>query len=556
MITFSGLNRENRLKEAIRNEVDLVVIGGGITGVGIALDAAMRGMQVVLVEKNDFGSGTSSKSTKLIHGGLRYLKQMDFKLVREVGRERAILSSNAPHLVKPEPMLLPVQTNGSLNAFTLRIALWTYELLAGVKREERMRILSKGETLRMEPTLIESRIKAGAVYTEYQTDDARLTVSVAKTAHAHGAVLLNYMAATEFVYSNGKISGLIVTDQLSTKKHTIKCKLCINAAGPWVDELREKDEAGFIRSLHLSKGVHIVVMRKHLPIKQAIYFDTSDKRMIFAIPHNDYVYIGTTDTSYKGSLDTIECTNEDITFLLNQVNSQFNSTKLHKNDIISSWAGLRPLISKPGKESKDLSRKDEIFISGNQLISIAGGKLTGFRVMAKKVVDLAAKKLAKNHNLHFSSCKTETALLSGGDLRGFESVEEYCEKLMGEAKQINLPYKRIWNLVNRYGSEADVIIEKAYDLWPKLELRDKLSEIAEIWYSIHHESSIVPADFYVRRTTQLYFPEIHILKWIENYSSHWMELSGLTDDDYKSHKYKLLSEFDRLSGTAGKTLNI
>jgi len=552
MDTFSGFNRKERLNKVLDKEVDLLIIGGGITGVGIALDAALRGMTVVLLEKNDFGSGTSSKSTKLIHGGLRYLKQLDFGLVREVGRERAILSRNAPHLVKPEPMLLPVLKNGSLSALTLKIALSLYEWLAGVKKEEKMRMLNREATLLMEPCLNEDGIKAGAVYTEYQTDDARLTISVAKTAHKNGAVLLNYMQAESFIYTEGKVSGVKFNDTISNKRYTLHCKYCINAAGPWVDEIRKNDESEFQRRLHLSKGIHIVVKHLHLPLKQAVYFDSEDKRMIFAIPKGAYTYIGTTDTSYEGSLDEIKLNDQDIEYLLSQVNRQFKGNNLNKSHIISSWAGLRPLISKARKESKDLSRKDEIFISDSQLISIAGGKLTGFRVMSKKVVDLVAKKLSSTYKLDFLPCSTEKQVLSGGDLRGFKSINEFCEQLHGESKQIGLTKNRIQTLVNRYGSEADVIIEKAYELWPKLEKRENISEIAEIWYSIHHESSVVPYDFYVLRTNQLNFPVIHISSWLEEFYLIWLENTSLDPVVSKKYKYKMLAEFDRLSGQAGK----
>src|SRR5690606_14047365 len=248
----------SRLKS---EDFDLLIIGGGITGAGIALDASSRGLKVALVEKGDFASGTSSKSTKLIHGGLRYLKQLEFGLVKEVGSERAIVHSLAPWLVIPEKMLLPLSEGKSFGYWITSIGLMVYDWLAGVQKADRRRMLTRPGTLRREPLLIDKDIKGGAIYSEYRTDDARLTVEVMKAAFHHGAVPLNYIGVTDFVYDNGVIVGAKATDHRSHDSITIRSKAIVNATGPWVDELRDMDKSKKRKRLHLTKGVHIVVAR-------------------------------------------------------------------------------------------------------------------------------------------------------------------------------------------------------------------------------------------------------------------------------------------------------
>jgi glycerol-3-phosphate dehydrogenase len=379
MHSFSH-NDRNSIKARLKNDVyDLIVIGGGITGAGIALDAASRGLRTALLEKNDFAFGTSSRSTKLIHGGLRYLKQLEFGLVKEVGSERAIVHRIAPHLVIPEKMLLPLSEKRGMGYWLTSIGLMIYDYLANVRREDKRRMLTKPQTLRFEPLLRKDDIKGGAIYAEYRTDDARLTIEIIKAAYAHGADTCSYAAVTDFVYEGGKVAGVHVLDQADGASFQVRGTVCVSAAGPWVDTLREINKSKSAKRLHLTKGVHIVVPREKLPVQQSIYFDVDDGRMIFAIPRGRTTYIGTTDTNYKGPLDAVFTDPEDATYLVKAVNATFPSVHLKTDDIESSWAGLRPLIHEEGKSASQLSRKDEIFESDTGLISIAGGKLTGYR---------------------------------------------------------------------------------------------------------------------------------------------------------------------------------
>ena len=391
-IRFSNLDRGKTSQKMSKEHYDLVIIGGGITGGGIALDAASRGLKVALVEKGDFASGTSSKSTKLIHGGLRYLKQFDFWLVREVGSERAIVHKLAPHLVIPEKMLLPLIENGSYGKWLTSIGLKVYDILAQVSGDDKRKMLEKKEAMKLEPLLPKKILKGAGYYAEYRTDDARLTIETIKTSLQYGATALNYTEVTDFIYENEKIAGVKVKDVITDKAYAIKSKYVISAAGPWVDELRGINNSKRGKRLHLTKGVHLVFPYEKLPVKQSVYFDIPDGRMMFAIPRGKITYIGTTDTNFTKDKDNVQTDLADAIYLISAVNNMFPKIELELKDIISSWAGLRPLIHEEGKSASELSRKDEIFTSDTGLISIAGGKLTGYRKMAERVVNRIAKK--------------------------------------------------------------------------------------------------------------------------------------------------------------------
>ncbi|MEM7039750.1 MAG: glycerol-3-phosphate dehydrogenase/oxidase, partial [Bacteroidota bacterium] len=377
--------RSEKAQKLQTGEFDLLVIGGGMTGAGIALDGASRGLKTALVEMQDFGAGTSSRSTKLIHGGLRYLKQFEIKLVREVGQERAILYANAPHIVIPEQMILPVMKGGTYGRFGLSIGLWIYDRLAKVRKDERRKMMSAERALRFEPLMRKDGLKSAGMYHEYRTDDARLVMEVMKTAAHQGAVCMNHVKATELIYEAGKIKGAKVEDRFSGEKYEIRAKVVVNAAGPWVDEVRKLDNSLKGKRLHHTKGVHLVVPHARLPLKYAVYFDIFDGRMMFAIPRGRWTYFGTTDTTYENDLVHPRVTRSDADYLLKAVNHMFPSVKLTDADVRSSWAGIRPLIHEDGKSPSELSRKDEIFYSETGLVTIAGGKLTGFRKMAERV---------------------------------------------------------------------------------------------------------------------------------------------------------------------------
>lgn len=498
-MSFSAKERNNYVQQLKNNTFDIVVIGGGITGAGIALDAVNRGLKVALVEKCDFAFGTSSRSTKLIHGGLRYLKQFEIGLVREVGRERAILHKNAPHIVLPEKMLLPIVENGSLGKYSTSLGLYVYDRLAGVKSKERRKMLSAQQTYKMEELLNKDILKGGGLYIEYRTDDARLTIEVMKTAVSKGAVCLNYTEVIDVIKEQDKICGIVVSDAISGERYTIKGTKIINAAGPWVDIIRKTDGKVEGKHLQLTKGVHIVVSGKKLHVNQAVYFDIpKDKRMVFAIPRGKVVYVGTTDTFYSSDIDSPDCTLEDAQYLVDAVNYMFPRVNLQIEDIESSWSGLRPLIHEEGKSPSELSRKDEIFISESGLISIAGGKLTGFRKMAERAVDVAFSQLSKETGIKFVKSTTHKLVVSGGSLNGASDISHFMQDLISRFNSVDQDI--IIGLFYKYGSNTEKILNLAKTIVSSQAILE-----AEILYCIENEMVQNISDFIIRRSGMLYF---------------------------------------------------
>jgi len=503
MNNFSGLNRPAINARLSQEEFDLLIIGGGITGAGIALDASSRGMKVALIEKNDFASGTSSKSTKLIHGGLRYLKQFDFWLVQEVGSERAVVHRLAPHLVIPEKMLLPLIKNGTYGSWLTSIGLKIYDILASVEGEDQRKMLSKKEALKMEPLLPQKNLEGAGFYAEYRTDDARLTLEVLKTSLNYKTVALNYCEAVNFIYEQQKIRGVKVVDHINHSKFSIKAKYVVNASGPWVDDLRKINKSDIGKRLHLTKGVHLVFLHKKLPVKHAIYFDIPDGRMMFAIPRGKITYVGTTDTNYQENKEEVEVKEVDALYLISAVNNMFPGINLELKDIQSSWAGLRPLIHEEGKSASELSRKDEIFVSDTELISIAGGKLTGYRKMAERTVDLVCKKYKNRYDKKFKQIQTENIFLTGGRFNNFQEVLNYQDQIFTKIKQYDFSKIDANYLVYNYGKQTDSILFK-FDEFEEPNFKIRLAK-AELWFCTEHEMVETPLDFFIRRTGRLYF---------------------------------------------------
>ena len=505
-MALSTFNR-NLIKKNLRNkEFDVVVIGGGITGAGIALDATQRGMKVALVEMQDFAQGTSSRSTKLVHGGLRYLKQAQIKVVAETGKERAIVYENGPHVTTPEWMLLPMHKGGTFGKFTTNIGLTMYDRLAGVKSHERKKMLSKQATLNKEPLVKKDGLKGGGYYVEYRTDDARLTIEVMKRAAEKGAEVINHTKSTDFVYdAKNKVSGIKVKDMLTGEEYQINAKKVINAAGPWVDEVRKKDYTRNNKQLRLTKGVHVVIDQSKFPLRQAVYFDTEkDGRMIFAIPREGKAYVGTTDTFYNNEKTKPLTNQEDRDYLIDAINYMFPDVHVTDADIESTWAGVRPLILEDGKDPSEISRKDEIWEGKSGLLTIAGGKLTGYRHMALEIVDLLAKRLKQEYGLKFADSKTKNTPISGGDVGGSKNFENYVNRKVQEGKALGLSTDVAHNLASKYGSNVDKLFAIA-QLTNEKDLNMPLELYVQLVYSVQNEMVYKPTDFLIRRTGKLYF---------------------------------------------------
>lgn len=536
-IPFSNLNRTKTIEKLKSNTFDLVVIGGGITGAGIALDASSRGLRVALVEKGDFASGTSSKSTKLIHGGLRYLKQFDFWLVKEVGSERAIVHKLAPHLVLPEKMLLPLIEHGSYGKWLTSIGLKIYDILAQVEGNDKRRMLEEKETLALEPLLPNKILKGAGYYAEYRTDDARLTIENIKTSLQFGTTAINYALVTNFEYVNNTVSGVTVLDKISNEKFTISSKYVVNATGPWVDVLRNKNGSKTNKRLHLTKGVHLVFPHLKLPIKQSVYFDVPDGRMMFAIPRGKVTYVGTTDTDYNASKDNVTVDITDATYIISAVNNMFPEIELSLSDIVSSWAGLRPLIHEEGKSASELSRKDEVFTADNGLLSIAGGKLTGYRKMAERIVDIIDKKIDADYNLELHSCKTDEIPLCGNGFKNSVAVDAFVEEIFNRIKNDGFSEYNAWYLVTTYGKQTETILETYATLNDK-KPSERLIK-AEFRFCVQFEMVQNPMDFFVRRTGRLYFDIESVSILMDSVLEEYKILFCSDDSTVKSYRAQL-----------------
>jgi glycerol-3-phosphate dehydrogenase len=493
---FSARTRQRSLEALAADKLDLLIIGGGITGAGIARDATLRGLRVGLLERRDFACGTSSRSSKLIHGGLRYLPQGDVALVMEAANERRAVRKIGPHLTRPQQMLVPVHSRSGY--LTINAGLFTYDRMARVHKEERNRMLGREETLALEPLLRPERIHGAGLYFEYLTDDARLVIDTLKAAAALGALIVNRTAVTSFLHEGEKIKGVVARDETSGADLSIEARVIVNAAGPWVDAVRQLEDYGEKQRLHLTKGIHLILPRERLDLSRCVVMNAADKRSVFAIPRGDVVYLGTTDTDYQGRFDDPPITAEDAEYLLAAANATFAVEPLTFDDVAGAWAGLRPLLHQEGKKPSEISRKDEVILSSRGLISIAGGKLTTFRKMAERITDMVVERLtSEGAQLPDKRGDSESHPLSGGDIDG--NITAYITHM--KQRWPRVPADVVERLIAMYGSNGERMVEAmAND--PKLGERCAPSSAvtySEVAYAVREEMALSLEDFLERR---------------------------------------------------------
>jgi glycerol-3-phosphate dehydrogenase len=442
-------------------------------------------------------------------------------------------------------MLLPIYKNGSFGKFSTSIGLWVYDFLARVKRSERRKMLDAQGTLAKEPLLKKEGLKGSGYYVEYRTDDARLTIEVLKEAVNRGTKAVNYAKADSFLYKG----GVSVIDQINGKQYQIYAKKIVNAAGPWVDILREKDHSKVGKSLKLTKGVHLVFDQKSFPLRQAIYFDTLDGRMVFAIPREGKTYVGTTDTVYEGDIAHPAMTNEDRDYILQAIHFMFPTLHISEKDVESSWAGLRPLIHEDGKNPSEISRKDEVWQSASGLISIAGGKLTGYRKMAEDVVDLIASLLQKEGYGPYSPCQTKRMPISGGDVQGANSFSSYLKQKAKLGVQYGFTHEQAERLVRMYGSNIDRLYQLAQsyeELYVEQDL--PLDLYVCLQYGMEEEMVTKPSDFFIRRTGALFFDIESVRKWKEKVIQYMSKQLQWSTEEMKGYVEELDTEITNALG--------
>jgi glycerol-3-phosphate dehydrogenase len=491
-------------------QFDVLVIGGGVTGAGVALDAVARGYKVALVEKVDFASGTSSKSTKLVHGGIRYLPNFDFALVHEALVERGTLLRNAPYLVQPvgfvlplyegdrHPVGLPFSTPGGIGlGLIMDIGLWMYDLMAGLfagsRGVKRHRRLSRNKVMELAPSLVTEKLKEGFMYYDAQTNDARLTLALIRTAAQFGATIANYAEVTSFITENGKVTGAHVRDQLGNQDITVHARHIINATGVFSEHIEEL--SGYEPQVEVkpSKGVHLVFACEDVKLGNdaVVLPETDDKRILFLVPWESRAIFGTTDTG-SGDLDHPTATQEDISYLLNHLKRYLN-VQLSEDDIISVYAGYRPLLSeRGGRSTAKLSRTHAVLQSPSGLVTIVGGKLTTYRRMAQDTVDVLSRRDGSTP-IH----PTQNLPLQGS--AGWLAKQRDVE-IKGLA--LGLSPQTIKHL-RHYGSEALALLKLVED---DVELGRRLIDDlpfirAEVIYACRHEMAMTPYDVLARRTS-------------------------------------------------------
>lgn len=551
---FSFRERSKMIQKLSDQTFDLVIIGGGITGAGVALQAAASGLSVALLEMQDFSEGTSSRSTKLVHGGLRYLKTFDVEVVADTVSERAIIQGVAPHIPKADPMILPIydEPGSTFNLFSVKVAMDLYDHLAGITGGKYANyMLSKEEILEREPQLASDGLLGGGVYLDYRNNDARLVIENIKRAVADGAIAVSRMKVEEIVHDDqGKVSGVKAKDVLNDQIVTINSKLVINTTGPWSDIVNKLDKK-IDHKPHMrpTKGVHLVVDGEKLKVPQPTYFDTgeNDGRMIFVIPRESKTYFGTTDTDYQGDFNHPTVEQEDVDYLLKIVNRRYLKVNLTVEDIEAAWAGLRPLISEAGgdyngtkkekisdenfekiihaaedyangkqsrsavektitdaakEEPKDnpsaVSRGSDLTIADDGLLILSGGKLTDYRLMAtgamKKIISLLS-------DSKFELVDSEKYPVSGGEIDA-QNVDEELEKIAkkGEAQGLNAEDAKY--IAELYGSNAEKVFAlKEQGSFAGLSLAESMC----LRYSMEAEMTLTPVDYLLRRTNYMLF---------------------------------------------------
>jgi glycerol-3-phosphate dehydrogenase len=500
--SFSHRTRERNLKLMRQGEFHLTVIGGGITGAAIARDAAIRGMKVALIEKGDFASGTSSKSSRMIHGGLRYLKYLDIGLVKESLSEREKLLHLAPHLVHPMPYLIPIYS-GWLGRIEMHVGLFGYDFLASGSSLGRHRDLSPEEVLQEEPLLRKKNLSGGFVYFDCLVNDSRLTLATVKSAHENGGVVANYVRAMGLKTDKDGGNELRFREELKGKEGTIRTKVIVVAAGPWTDELlTSHDHPG--PALRPTKGVHIVFRRSRLNVDKVVVVPTQDKRMIFAVPLGDFTYAGTTDTDYEGSLDTVQVEHSDVEYLLAGLNQCFPTLNLMPADIVSSWAGLRPLMREEGAPTK-VARDYHTSLYDDGVAVITGGKLTTHRTMAESLLDQVLERYAHVLKGEFKPCTTDQIPLVGGELADFPSYLK--AQSLGLKKRWGLSQTTVEHLINSYGRcHLEILALGLTDRSLLEPLGPECRVIkAQVLYAVEDEMALTLEDFMGRRTSLVYF---------------------------------------------------
>lgn len=473
--------------------MDVLVIGGGVTGTGIARDAALRGFRTALVERGDFAAGTSGRSSRLVHGGLRYLEHGAFHLVHESCRERRILLRIAPHLVRPRSFLFPLFAGGRVPRWQLAAGMWLYDALAAFRNVKRHRWLSKRELLRAEPGLRSDDLLGGPRYYDAVCDDARLALANARDAHRHGALVANYAEVLGTEIAGGRVRGARIRDVLTGTDLVARAHVTVNATGPWSDATRADGQ----RLLTLTKGAHVVVPRRRLgPVEAVTFLSPVDGRVMFIVPWDEVTYVGTTETDFVAPPADATASAEDVVYLLRSANAVFPDARLQPADVIASWAGVRPLVRSDHTARPATLSREHLITERPGLVAVLGGKLTTYRAMAAAVVDRVAEALhALDGRAVPPRAPTDVQPLPGGEAADLQLVVSEVER-----EGLAAPIAR--HLAFRYGTEAPAVarLARADDRLARSITAGSSSIRAELVHAARRELALSLGDLLIRRT--------------------------------------------------------
>ncbi len=519
MNTTYTLSDRNGILDRINNEMfDLAVIGGGITGAGVARDAASRGMKVALVEAQDFAEGTSSRSSKLIHGGIRYLENLEFGLVFEALSERRLLFELAPHLVHPLRFVLPLYRGSRVGMFKMSLGMWLYDALSMFEAPELHERLTAAESLERLPLLQSHNLLGSFVYSDAYMDDDRLVIETLRSAVSLGAACASYVKCDGSDFVNGRVTALQCSDLLTGRRLRIRAKHFISTVGPWTDAVAPKIVAGGWRNiLRPSKGIHLTFDRRRLQLNQAVVMASDDqKRIVFGIPRHEMIIVGTTDTDYSGDPADVKTTPEDVEYLLKVAGEYFPGAGLTAKDIISSYAGVRPLVDDGAATESKTSREHLIIHDPRNVTFVAGGKYTTYRRMAEQTVEVALAAFSLEEQVRFKNSVTKTPLNPKATVG---SIEDSLRRSPEIAQAYNMARSEIELLISRHGGEALDILQ----LGQRTVSDQNLNSEQKFWeleaeHAIRHTMCITLVDFFYRRSNLVLSRRDHGLIHLVNIS--------------------------------------
>ena len=579
-MAFSIETRKEEIERLKNEKLDLLVIGGGITGAGVALQASAAKMKTGLIDMQDFGGGTSSRSTRLVHGGIRYLKTFDVQVVSDTVKERAVIQHIAPHMTQPDPMILPIydEPGTTFTMFSVKVAMDLYDHLAGIEGDSPLikyanYMMDKEETLKREPQLNSENLQGAGVYLDYQNNDSRLVVENVKKAHELGCLAVSRLKSIKILHNDQKqVNGVRVHDNLTGEEFEIHADIVINTSGPWSDLIRQEDKEVYKKPrLRPTKGVHLVVDQSRLTVPQPTYFGsgTADGRMIFTIPREGKTYFGTTDTDFTGDYAHPTVEQSDVDYLLNIINKKYPAAHLTINDIEASWAGVRPLIEVEveGNEAADaatgasvsdstsapsaVSRGSSLTEAEDGLITLAGGKLTDYRIMANGAMKKIQQKFHDEFSKNFTLQDSAEIKVAGGDFDS-DNAEAELARIAKDGVAAGLAADDAKEIANLFGSQAEQIYDYAQTIKPEKGL--SIGETAALDYSLAEEMTLTPVDYLLRRTYHILFKSDTLDQVKNGVIKHMSDYYGWDKAQREQYENELEDEIaeSRLEGLKSK----